>query len=388
MSFAAGRPVLAIPGPSPVPDRVLRAMHRASPDIYAGELPALNQQVMERLRELAGTRGQVAPYIGNGHAAWEAVTVNLLAPGELALVVVSGLFGRGWAEAARRAGARVELLDCGTAVPPDPTRLAARLAEDHAGEIRAVMVCQVDTASGVRADIPAIRAAMGDHPAALVVDAIASLGCDEMRMDDWGVDAMVASSQKGLMLPPGVAFVWFADHVMGRGQPSAYWDWSPRVAASELWQYWGGTPPVQHIYGLSEALAMILDDEGLPAVWARHDGLAHAVWAAVEAWGQGNPAIAPNVAAPAGRARSVTAVRMPQAEALRHWTETKAGVTLGVGLGAEPPGSALRIAHMGHCSAHQVLGTLGVMQAGMVALNLPHGSGALDAAAAELARRA
>ena len=145
---------------------------------------------------------------------------------------------------------------------PDPQRVADRLAADREGRIRAVLVCQVDTASSVRADIPAIRAAMGDHPAALAVDAIASLGCEEMRMDDWGIDVLVSASQKGLMVPPGLGFVWYSEKVAaGRGAATPYWDWRPRSGAQELWRHWGGTPPVQHIYGLAEALAMLLDEE-------------------------------------------------------------------------------------------------------------------------------
>lgn len=387
MVFAAGRPVLAIPGPSPVPDRVLRAMHRAAPDIYAGELVEVNRRLMDDLRRLAGTRHNVACYIGNGHTGWQAALANLLRPGERALVLVSGLFGRGWAAAAEARGVAVEIMDCGTDAAPDPQRLADRLAQDRAGEIRVVMVCHVDTASGVRADLAALRAAMGDHPALFAVDAIASLGCEPLAMDDLGIDVLVSASQKGLMMAPGLAFVWFSERAGARAEPG-FWDWHSRADAVEVWQFWGGTPPVQPIYGQVEALAMLLDDEGLPAVWARHEGLARATWAAVDAWAQGAGGIALNVAAPEARARAVTAVRWPGAERLRDWTRTRAGVTLGLGLGVEPPGSALRIAHMGHCSAHQLLGTLAVMQAGLMALGQPHGAGAMEAACAEIAARA
>ena len=395
MSFAAGRPVLAIPGPSPVPDRVLRAMHRPSPDIYGGELVELNLRVMADLKRLAGTRQHVAAYIGNGHAAWEAANLNLLAPGDQALVLVTGHFGTAWANAAEAVGVRVERMVAEPFAAIDPQRLRDRLAADRAGEIRAVLVCQVDTASSVRSDIPAIREAMGDHPAALAVDAIASLGCEPMHMDDWGVDVLVSASQKGLMVPPGLAFVWFSDRVgPSRAAASPYWDWTPRAAAlpEEVWRFWGGTPPVQHVFGLAEALAMLLDEEGLDAAWARHEGLARAVWAAVDAWGRGADGaatgIACNVADPDHRARSVTTVNLPGADRLRDWCVTQAGVTLGIGLGAADPANALRIAHMGHASAHMLLGVLGVMQAGMTALSIPHGPGALDAAAATIARLA
>ena len=382
MSLAQGRPFLAIPGPSPVPDRVLRAMHRPSPDIYGPELADENRRLIDRLRRLAGTRGGCATYIGNGHAGWEAANVNLLDRGDLALVLVSGNFGRGWAQSARALGIEVEEMDFGLA-PPDPDRLAERLARDPAGRIRAVLVCQVDTASSARADIPALRRAMGDHPALLAVDAIASLGCEPMLMDEWGVDVLVSASQKGLMAPPGVAILWYSDRAAARGPGSLatpYWNWAARAAAQELWQFWGGTPPVQLIYGLNAALDMLMDEETLPAAWARHETLARACWAALDHWGAGGHAIRPLVARPEGRARSVTAVAMPGAGALRRWCADRAGLTLGVGLGAEDPEAALRIAHMGHVSAHQMLGTLAVIEAGMTALGIPHQPGGITAA--------
>jgi len=390
MSFALGRPVIAIPGPSPVPDRVLRAMHRPSPDIYGPELAQENLAMIARLKRLAGTSAHCVPYIGNGHAGWEAANVNLFNRGELALVLTSGHFGRGWAQTARGLGIEVETLDFGLS-PPDPQRLAERLAEDREGRIKAVLVCQVDTASSARADIPAIRAAMGDHPALLAVDAIASLGCEPLLMDEWGIDLLVSASQKGLMVPPGLALVWFSDRVKRLGRTdlaTPYWDWTPRSEAQELWQFWGGTPPVQHVYGMNEALTLLLDEETLPVAWARHEALARATWAALEAWGAGGTGISTVVADPAGRARSVTAATIPNATALRARTQEKAGLTLGVGLGAADPEAGLRIAHMGHVSAHQLLGTLAVIEAGMDALGIVHGPGGIEAAARLIAQSA
>ena len=278
MSFAQGRPVIAIPGPSPVPDRVLNAMHRPSPDIYGPELAAENRAMIDRLKRLAGTAAHCAPYIGNGHAGWEAANVNLFNRGDRALVLTSGHFGRSWAATARAQGIAVEEMDFGMA-PPDPQRLADRLAQDRAGSIKAVLVCQVDTASSARADIPALRAAMGDHPAFFAVDAIAALGCEPMQMDDWDVDLLVSASQKGLMVPPGLALIWFSDRLRAQGATdlvTPYWDWTPRIQAEALWQFWGGTPPVQHIFGMNEALAMLLDEETLPVAFARHEALARA----------------------------------------------------------------------------------------------------------------
>lgn len=390
MSLAPGPELIAIPGPSPVPARVLNAAHRASPDIYGPELAEVNLRLMAQLKRLAGTRAHLAPYIGNGHAGWEATTANLFQPGDQVLIITSGHFGRSWAETVEAMGVAVERLDFGN-LPPDPARLAERLAQDAAGCIRAVMVCQTDTASATLADIPAIRAAMGDHPALLVVDAIASLGCAPMRMDDWGVDVLIAASQKGLMCLPGTAFVWFSDKAAARGRTSLtspWWDWHLRAGADALWRFWGGTPPVQQIFALSEALTMLLDEEGLEAVWSRHARLARATWAAVDAWSVGAGGVRLSVANRDARALSVTAVTLPGADGLRAWVAGECGVTLGVGLGAPDPTGALRIAHMGHCNAGALMGTLGAVQAGLIALDIPHGPGALEAAAASIARSA
>lgn len=212
-----------------------------------------------------------------------------------------------------------------------------------------------------------------------------------MHMDEWGVDVLVSASQKGLMSMPGTCFVWFSDRAARRGRTdlfAPYWDWTVRANATELWQYWGGTAPVQQVFGLTEALAM-LEEEGLDAVWARHARLARATWAAFDAWGADGGAdgarIAMNVADPDGRAHSVTAARVPGADALRAWLAREAGVVLGVGLGAADPANALRVAHMGHLNAATHLGVLATMEAGMQALGLPHGSGAVEAAARVIA---
>jgi alanine-glyoxylate transaminase / serine-glyoxylate transaminase / serine-pyruvate transaminase len=393
MSLAAGRPYLAIPGPSVIPDRVLRAMHRGSPNIYGGPLLELVAGLWPDLRQLAGTVGHVAMYIGNGHAAWEAANANIFSRGEKALVLAMGQFGLSWAGSARAMGIEVEVLDFGKSSPADPDRIEAVLRADAGHRIKAVLTTHVDTASSIKTDIPVLRQAMdaAGHPALLAVDCIASLGCDEFRMDDWGVDVMVAACQKGLMTPPGLAFVWFSEAARlrcGRTDlATPYWAWGPRVEPDEFWQYWDGTAPTSHLYGLREAIDMIRE-EGLSRVWQRHRVLAGAIWAAFDAWGAGNPAIAMNVADPAHRGWSVTAARLgsPHATRLRDWCETKAGVTLGIGLGMAPSTDPafhgfLRLGHMGHVNAHMTLGALAVMEAGLTALEIPHGPGAIEAAA-------
>ena len=197
MTLAYGRPYLAIPGPSVMPDRVLAAMHRASPNIYAGEIHDLVETLWPDLKAVAGTTDHVAIYIGNGHATWEAANANMFSRGDKALVLATGNFGINWAKSVRAMGVGVELLDFGTAATVDLGRLEAALRADRDHAFRAVLLTHVDTASTIKNDIAALRRVLDlvGHPALLAVDCIASLGCDEYRMDDWGVDVTVAASQ-------------------------------------------------------------------------------------------------------------------------------------------------------------------------------------------------
>jgi alanine-glyoxylate transaminase/serine-glyoxylate transaminase/serine-pyruvate transaminase len=396
MSEAGGHPYRAIPGPSVVPDAVLRAMHRAAPNIYAGELIEMTAGLMPDLRRVARTEGHVAIYVSNGHGAWEAALANVARPGDRVLVPATGRFGHGWAEVARSLGLEVELIDFGRASPADPARVEAALRADDAGAIKAVLATHVDTSTSLCNDIAALRGAIdaAGHPALLMADCIASLGCDRFEMDGWGVDVTVAASQKGLMLPPGLAFVFFNDRAAraraALPRVSKYWDWAPRAEPEIFYQYFGGTAPTHHLYGLRAALDMI-HAEGVEAVWARHARLAGAIWAACAAWGQAG-SLRLNVADPAYRSHAVTALSLdtPNGARLRKWVEENAGVTLGIGLGMatpeDPQGDGVfRIGHMGHVNAHMVLGVLGAMEAGMCALDIPHGARAVEAAAAHLA---
>lgn len=394
---AQGREYLAIPGPSVMPDAVLQAMHRPAPNIYEGELHAVTESLVPDLRRVARTEGHVAMYIGNGHAAWEAALANTVAPGHRVLVPATGRFGHGWGDMATGLGAEVEVIDFGKRTPIDAGRVAEALKADTGHRIRAVLAVHVDTSSSVRSDIAALRRALDEtgHPALLMVDCIASLACDVFEMDAWGVDVMVAASQKGLMTPPGMAFVFFnerAAEVRARmPRVSLYWDWAPRCAPELYYAYWCGTAPTHHIYGLRTALDMI-HAEGIENVWARHDVLARAVWAACEAWGAEGP-LELNVADPAHRSRAVTSLRIgaPNGTRLRDWVERNLGLTLGIGLGMAEPGDPawhgfFRLGHMGHLSGHMVMGMLGGIEAGLRALDIPHGAGALDAAAGVISR--
>ena len=392
MSLAHGRHHLAIPGPSVIPDRVLRAMHRPAPNIYVGEMVEMVPGIVADLKRVARTDGSVAIYIANGHGAWEASLANVLSRGDTVLTCVTGRFGTGWGQSAARLGAEVETLDFGLRSPLDPDRLEARLREDREGRIRAVLMVQSDTSTSVLSDVGAARAAIdaAHHPAILMVDAIASLGCDRLEMDDWGADVVITGSQKGLMTPPGLAFVFYsgaADDLREHADlATGYWDWRPRTHPEIFYEYFNGTAPTHHLYALREALDM-LGEEGVEAAWARHDRLARAIWAAFEAWSARGP-MELNVPDPAHRSRAVTTLRLgaPATGALRAWLSERTGVTLGIGLALglpdDPRGDGFfRIGHMGHVNAHMVMGALGTIRAGLAAQGVEIGEGGLEAAA-------
>ena len=398
MSLANGRQYLAIPGPSVMPDRVLAAMHRAAPNIYAGELIELTQGLVPDLKRMARTVHRVAMYIGNGHAVWEAALNNTLSQGDRVLVLNTGRFADGWASIARGLGVVPEVLDFGLQGTLDHAAIARALEMDKSHAIKAVLMVHVDTSSSVRNDIAALRATLDSvgHPALLMVDCMASLGCERFEMDAWGVDLMVAGCQKGLMTPPGMGFVFFNDKA-GEAREraknvSVYWDWKLRADPDIYSEYFCGTAPTHHLFGLRVALDMILSEEGIESVWARHARLARAIWAACDAWAAKGP-LHLNIADPAVRSHAVTALSLgePNGTALRDWVFENAGVTLGIGLGMAPRGdpawhSHFRIGHMGHVNAHMVLGVLGAMDGGMKALGVAHGSGALEAASAVISK--
>ncbi|SFI61530.1 pyridoxal-phosphate-dependent aminotransferase family protein [Jannaschia pohangensis] len=398
MTLANGPQTLAIPGPSIIPDRVLRAMHRPSPNIYQGPLVDLTHSLIPDLKAVAQTAHNATIYIGNGHASWEASLANTHARGDLVLVPRTGSFADGWAEVARCMGIRVEMLDFGNRTAMDPAAIGQRLRDDKAHEIKSVLCVHVDTSSSLKADLKAIRAEMdaAGHPALLQADCMASLGCDEMRMDDWGVDVAFAGCQKGLMTPAGMAFVFYNDRAAAARDRSDlatfYWDWRPRTNPEVYFRYFQGTGPTHHLFGLREALDMIVHEEGVENVWARHATLAGALHAAFEAW-EAPGGLELNVRNPAHRSNAVTSVRLPEhGTRLRTWVEKQVGLTLGIGLGMAPMGDPawdgfFRVGHMGHVSGHSMMGTLGAIEAGLAALDLPYGQGGLAAAAKRIAGR-
>ncbi len=384
MTIANGREILAIPGPTNVPDAVLQAMNRPAIDLYTGEMIGLTAGLLGDLPKLFRTKGQVYIYAANGHGGWEAALTNVLSRGDKVLVLESGRFAIGWGEMAKMMGVEVELLPQDIRRAVDPAAVAAALTKDKSHSIKAILVVQIDTASGVVNDLAAIRKAIdaAKHPALLLVDTVASLGCMPFEMDAWGVDIAMAGSQKGLMTPPGIALVAAGPKAReahkSAGLRTLYWDWSARDG-DEHYNKYCGTPPMHTVFGLRKALDMIFA-EGLDNVFRRHALLAEATRRAVSRWEEGQ-VLAMNIINPAERSNSITNVltqgRDPKP--LLDFCREKCGVVVGQGIGGLA-GKAIRIAHMGHTNAPMVLGTLSAIEIALKAMKIPHGDGGVSAA--------
>ncbi len=384
MSVRAGREFLAIPGPTTVPDEVLRAMHRPAVEIYSGPMVALTDGLLRDVARVFGTSGHAYIFAANGHGAWEAAISNVLSKGDKILVLESGRFAVGWGNHAARMGCEVEVLKGDMRRAVRPAEVEARLKADKSGSIKAVMVVQIDTASGVVNDIAAIAGAIraAGHDALLMVDAVASLGCMPFEMDEWGVDVAMSGSQKGMMAPPGLSFV--AANARAKeahqkaGLRTPYWDWTDREG-EEHYRKYAGTPPEHLLYGLRQALDLLFE-EGLPNVFHRHRLLAEAVRRAISVWAEGQ-VLGFNIIEPSERCDTVTPVLTNgcDPDVLRAYCDEQCGVVLGHGIG-ELSGKAFRIAHMGHVNAPMVLGTLSVIEMALTALNIPHGKGGTQAA--------
>ena len=389
MAVAQGRDFLAIPGPTEIPDQVLNAMHRPAIDIYSGSLVDVTDDCLLALKKVFRTDGQVYIYAANGHGAWEAALSNTLSRGDQVLVLESGLFAQTWGASGDLQGLVTVPVKSDWRSAVDYENASRILKEDKNHRIKAVLMAQVDTASGVANDVPRIRQIMDEsnHPALLMVDCIASLGTMPFAMDEWGVDVALAGSQKGLMLPPGLSFVAAnqrakANHT-NADLRTHYWDWTFRDGPEHYMKYCG-TPPEHLIFGLHCALGMLLE-EGLESAFERHRLLAESVRAAVQAWGtQGLMEL--NIIAPQARANSVTAIRLADdkdPQMLLNWCESQAAVKLGITIG-ELANKGFRIGHMGFVNAPMVMGVLGVIETAMHALQWPAGSGGVTAAARHL----
>lgn len=384
MTVRAGREFLAIPGPTTMPDEVLQAMHRPALDIYSREMIELSDGLHADLSRLFATRNRSYIHIANGHGAWEAAISNVLSRGDKVLVLESGRFAVGWGNAAQLMGAEVEVLKGDWRRAVQPAEVEERLRQDKAHTIKAILVTQVDTASGVWNDIEAIGKAIraSGHPALFMVDTVASLGCMPFEMDGWGVDVAMSGSQKGLMTPPGLGFVAASDRARElhkkANMRTPYWDWTEREG-TEHYRRYAGTAPVHLLFALRKAIDMLFA-EGLGNTFERHRLLGEAVRRAVMRWSEGQ-VLSINIAEAAERSNTVTTVLTNGYDPtpLHRYCKEKCGVVLGVGIG-ELHGQAFRIAHMGHVNAPMILGTLGVIEMALTALKIPHGKGGTEAA--------
>ncbi|CAO4170396.1 pyridoxal-phosphate-dependent aminotransferase family protein [Methylorubrum aminovorans] len=385
MTSRTGRHFLHIPGPSPVPERVLRAMDRQVIDHRGPEFGALGREVLEGCRTIFRTRGPVVIYPGSGTGAWEATIVNTLSSGDRVLMFETGHFATLWRQMAARWGIEVEFVPGDWRHGVDPALVEAKLAEDRGHTFKAVMVVHNETSTGVTSRIPAIRKAIdaAGHPALFLVDTISSLGSVDYRHDEWGVDVTVSGSQKGLMLPPGLGFTAISDKARAAGQsnnlPRSYWDWEEMLKPNAN-GYFPYTPATNLLYGLREAVAMMLE-EGLDNVFARHQRLAAATRAAVEAWGLEVLCQNPDEYSPV-----LTAVMMPDgkgADAFRALVLEKFDMSLGAGL-SKLADKIFRIGHLGETNDLTLMGALSGVEMGLAAAGVPHKSGGVLAAMARL----
>ncbi|MEE3500730.1 aminotransferase class V-fold PLP-dependent enzyme [Acidiphilium acidophilum] len=376
-----GRHFLQIPGPTNVPDRVLRAIDMPTIDHRGPEFAGLSLAVIEGTKRVFRTASPVVIYPSSGTGAWEAAIVNTLSPGDRVLMAETGQFATLWRTMAGRLGLEVDFIEGDWRHGADPAAIGARLAEDRGHTIKAVMVVHNETSTGVTSRIPEIRRAIdqANHPALLLVDTISSLGSIDYRHDEWGVDVTVGGSQKGLMLPPGLGFNAVSDKALAAAAANtsrrSYWDWHEIIAANRT-GYWPYTPATNLLYGLREAITM-LEEEGLEAVFARHDRHAAATRAAVRAWG-----MEILCADPREYSSALTAVMMPDghdADQFREAVLARFDMSLGTGL-ARLKGRVFRIGHLGHFNDLMLMGTLAGAEMGFEVAGVPYREGGVRAA--------
>ena len=369
----SGRHFLQIPGPTNVPDRILRAIERPTIDHRGPEFKGLCFEVLEGIKEIFQTRHPVIIFPASGTGAWEAALVNTLSPGDRVLMYDTGHFASTWYNLAIKLGLNAQLLPGSWREGVKPDEIEHILAEDKDSSIKSVCVVHNDTATGITSDIPAIRSAIekSGHNALFCVDTISSLGSIDYRHDDWGVDVTVGGSQKGLMLPPGLSFNAVSKKALEASNvanfPRSYWDWQDILNANKegVFPY---TPATNLLYGLREAIRMLLE-EGLDQVFYRHRRLADAARAAVKAW-----ELELNALNPGEYSNSLTAVLLPQghdADEFRKVVLEKFNVSLGNGLG-KLSGKLFRIGHLGDFNEPMLLGTLGVIEMGLKLAKIPH----------------
>jgi alanine-glyoxylate transaminase/serine-glyoxylate transaminase/serine-pyruvate transaminase len=377
----AGRHFLQIPGPTNVPDRVLRAINAPTIDHRSADFATLAKFCLEGMKRMFQTDSPVIIYPASGTGAWEAALVNTLSPGDLVLTVETGHFGTLWAQVATRLGLRVETILTDWRHGVNPSTVQERLAQDRNGEINAVMIVHNETSTGVTSDVLAVKRAMNSekHPALLMVDTISSLASIDYRHDEWGVDLCISGSQKGLMLPPGLSFNALSPKAIEASRraklPNAYWRWDAMLQINSN-GFFPFTPATNLLFGLREALCM-LEEEGLHQVFLRHARLAEATRRAVCAWGL--ETVAQN---PCEHSNTLTGVMMPEGYDETHLRKVileKFNMSLGAGLG-KLAGRAFRIGHLGDFNALMLAGTLAGVEMGLELAAVPHQKGGVAAA--------
>ncbi len=377
----SGRHFLQIPGPTNVPDRILRAMDYPTIDHRGPEFQAMALKVLRDVRQVFQTQQPVVIYPSSGTGAWEAALVNTLSPGDRVLMVETGHFATLWKKIAEKLGLKPEFIAGDWRRGVEAASVEARLREDKGQTIKAVCVVHNETSTAVTSDIAAVRRAIdaAKHPALLLVDTISSLGSIDYRHDEWGVDVTVGGSQKGLMLPPGLSFNAISEKALAASKSStlirSYWSWDEQLAmnANGWFPY---TPATNLLYGLSEAVDMLME-EGLANVFARHARHAEATRRAVRAWGLELLCVNP-----AEYSNSLTAVLMPaghDADAFRKAVLAKFNMSLGQGL-TKVAGKVFRIGHLGDFNDLSLIGTLGGVEMGLAVAGVPHKVGGAQAA--------
>ena len=386
MSAKSGRHFLQIPGPTNVPDRILRAMDRPTIDHRGPEFAKLGFSVLRRIKDVCKTKGHVILYPASGTGAWEAAMVNALSPGDRVLMFETGQFAVLWRELAKKLGLEVDFIPGDWRHGVDAAKSEQKLVEDKTHAIKAVCVVHNETSTGAASRIGDVRAAMdrAKHPALLMVDAVSSLGSIDYRHDEWGVDVGVSCSQKGLMLPPGIGLNAISDKALEASKSSkftkSFWDWEPMLK-NNAQGFFPSTPPTNLLYGLDEALKMF-EEEGLDNVFKRHDRFAEATRRAVAAWGLENLCLEPKE-----YSSVLTAVILPNgfdADKLRALILDRFDMSLGMGLG-KIQGKVFRIGHIGDLNDLTLAGTLCGVEMGLSLFGVPFQKGGVDAALRYLA---
>ena len=384
-----GRHFLQIPGPTNIPERILGAMSAPTIDHRGPEFEDMTREILAGLKNVFKTRNPVVVFPGSGSGAWEAAFVNTLSAGDKVLAFETGQFAAAWRNMAMELGLEVDFVETDWRRGVDPAVVEAKLRDDREGKIRAVLAVHNETSTGVTSDIAEVRRAIdrAGHSALLFVDAISSLGCIDLRHDEWGVDVTICGSQKGLMLPPGLAFNAVSEKALeaakSAGLPKSYWNWEAILATNQA-DYFPYTPATNLLLGLREALRMIAEEE-LDEVFSRHRRLAEATRRAARAWG-----LEMVCADPKEYSDSLTALFVPEghdADAYRRLVLERYNVALGAGLG-KLKGRVFRIGHLGDFNEAMLVGTLGAVEMGLAGAGVPFSPGGVQAALDYLAGEA